>query len=1118
MRQSQSKSLKSLFGTFVAHGNPRARSGVGQSPLRPASKLDTTLNAIGTTLLLAKDVGELASQVPYVKAVAAVLSQIIKIRDEIQANKERCDEIIDLVQLKSTTILQSLDTLYRANGADGFEDLKSDLEAYTELSSFLQAVVRDELEPFKTQSRWISYVNRGKNASDLQKLERQLDEFRDRFSAKRLVAISVDTRNAFTLLSKPIISQALPPPPKLFIGRESVVESVVQAILSSPEPRIVILGLGGNGKTTLATTVLHDARITSAYPTKYFVSSELSLTAELLEIRIANALSIPQNERETDLVSRIVDNIRRSANPVLLYIDNLETVWEVESEQPKIDQLLELLSGASSKLAVLVTMRGTQGPKTSFSWHSTVLLGLDPPNSIAMYEKLSGRPADASARELLLKLSGSPLAIKLFALMVTEGDSPSHLLSSWNESGAKVLEIGGQHRLSSLEQSIRLSVFSPRIDDTARLVLGLISLIPDGLSVSQPWFGLFESALPDVTLLQSTLRALRRAALLDKTGEPSRWQMLPPIRQFCFQLVDSTFPAVVSLVESRYDPDTWRALLPEMANVRGLLIYGSNMLPLPPFIGKAMADYVYGSCQRDIDESAILSTFLSLPIPDNQRAYMYHSLGIVHSRWSRLDSAEASFASALALCIKVEDRLGEAKTRLTIGDLHVRRYRLEAAETSFIGAQEAFLEVQDRLGEARTHKSIGYLHMRRYRPEAAELSFTQALKLYSEVQDRVGEAKTHLSLAHLHIRQDRPEAAAAASACALELFREVQYRMGEAETRLFIGDLLLRQDRLDAAELSFIRALDLYREFQHRLGEAHTQLSIGGLHVGRNQLEAAQSSFTCALELYGEIQDRTGEAKAQLLLGDLQLRQDQFDAAARSFSCALRLWSEISSPLGEANIHLSIGNLYVRQGQLDAADTSLNCALKLYCKIQDRMGEAVACKSIGGLHLRRDRLEPADASFTRALELYREMRNQWGIAYCIFFKGRICLLRQDLNEALLGFAQALIIWEDITNNWWIAETHRALGELYLQLDQLDEAERSLHLALNIYTSCLESDKEEALANRFIGEVYLRRGQFDDCERVFRRALDLDIATDNQAGQAQSYKALGRMFMKKGELV
>ncbi|KAH8797385.1 hypothetical protein DL96DRAFT_995453 [Flagelloscypha sp. PMI_526] len=166
MRLSQSKDLRSFFGTLVVHGSPGARPQLSQSTLWPASKLDTGLSAAGTTLQLAKDAGDAASQIPYVKAVAGVLSQIIKIRDEIQTNKERCGEIIDLVQLKTTTILQSLDTIYRTNGADGLEDLRSDLEAYAD---FLRAILRDDLEPFKTQSLWTSYVNRGKRFGDLQK-------------------------------------------------------------------------------------------------------------------------------------------------------------------------------------------------------------------------------------------------------------------------------------------------------------------------------------------------------------------------------------------------------------------------------------------------------------------------------------------------------------------------------------------------------------------------------------------------------------------------------------------------------------------------------------------------------------------------------------------------------------------------------------------------------------------------------------------------------------------------------------------------------------------------------------------------------------------------------------
>ncbi|KAH8806907.1 hypothetical protein DL96DRAFT_1506414, partial [Flagelloscypha sp. PMI_526] len=761
MRPSQPQDMKSLFGTLVGPGSPRARS---ENTLQSASTFDTGLSAAGTTLQLVRDAGEVASQVPYVKAVAGVLSQIIKIRDEIQANNERCGEIIDLVQLKSTTILQSLDSVYFANGVRGFEDLRSDLEAYTD---FLRTVLRDELEPYKNQSRWRSYINRGKNAGDLQKLQRQLDEFNNRFSVKRLVAISVDARNTLNLLSKPAspakaIPQALPPAPKLVVGREPVVENIVENILSSSEPRIAVLGLGGMGKTTIGTTVLHDPRITSAYPTKYFISSELAPTIELLETRIADALSIHQSEHGTDLVSRIVDCIRNAANPVLVYIDNLETVWEIESEQPKVDRFLEVLSGANTKLAILITMRGTQAPKTSFPWDPTILDGLDSSNSISMYEKLSRQPADVPARELLLMLGGSPLAIQLFAMMVVEGDSPSELLTSWNEHGAKTLEIGGKHRLSSLEQSIRLSVFSPRVDDAARLVLGLIALMPDGLPTSQPWFGGFQSVLPDGALLQPTLRTLRRVALLDKKGEPSRWHMLPPIRQFCLQLIEPPSHIVAFLAESYFQrvirhrnvacPESQAIILPEMANIRGLLLRGSQLQPPSSLVGQASVEYVNWAHWQHMDESNIVPSILRLPIPSSQKASLYRTLGLVHHRWYRLDAAEEAFTCALALYTEMKNQRGEADIHVSIGRVNVCRDQLDASEASFSRALDLYISGQHRTGEAHTLRSIGQLYMRQDNLDEAEASLNRALDIYVNAQHRRGEANVRRPIGELNLR------------------------------------------------------------------------------------------------------------------------------------------------------------------------------------------------------------------------------------------------------------------------------------------------------------------------------------------------------------------------------
>ncbi|KAH8814575.1 hypothetical protein DL96DRAFT_1820747 [Flagelloscypha sp. PMI_526] len=948
MRQSQSKDRKSLFGA-------RSRAQTAQLPgiAGPStSKLDTGLNAAGIALQLVKDAGEAASNVPYVKAVAGVLSQIIKIREDIQANRERCYEIIDLVQLKSTTVLQSLDTVYRVDGVEGLEDLKSDLEAYAD---FLSTVLRDQLEPWKKQTRWSPYVNRGKYASDLQKLERELDEFGNRFLVKRQVAISLDARAAVTLLSKhlsppEIIPQALPASPKVVIGRDSVIESAVQSIVLSPEPRIAVLGPGGVGKTTVTTAVLHDPRVTAAFLTRYFISCERATTTDLLLIQIADTLSIPQASRDGNLASLIVHHIRRDMHSVLLCIDNLETVWEME--QAKVDHFLEVLSGVGSKLAVLVTMRGTQEPKTSFLWDRIVLTGLNKDDSNLMYETLSCKLADASAQMLLPKLSGSPLAIKLFALMVKEGDSPSQLLSSWDEHGTKALEIGGTHRLSNLNQSIHLSIFSPRIDDIGRLVLGLIALMPDGLSTSPPWFEGFASVLPDRSLLRATLRTLRRAALLEESGEPPRWQMLPPIQQFCLQLIDWASPAVASLVElyvtkvTEHWTYTFSAshaiMLPEMANIRQLLLYGSSLQPVPSLIGEASEEYASWANWQGIDESAFLSAFLRLAIPTRHMAYIHRRLGIVHLRWDRLDAAEASFNHSLKLFTEADSEWGQADTHVALGNLELRRERLDAADASLHCALELYIQLESRLGEANARRSIGDLHVCRDQLDSAEASFTLALNLYTEAQYQWGEANTHESL----------------------------------------GGLYLRRDQLDAAEVSFNRALRLFTEVQHLWGEATTHKAIGNIYLRRNQLRAANESFNIALKRFTEIQNRRETAACTFLIGQTSLRSHDLDAAAGAFAQALTLWEDIGDYLCIVQTHQAIGDLYFRRNQLDNAEVSLNFALDiLTTKVTSFADEAVARDSIRKVHLLRGQLKDRSQVFQNDL---KEQPFPSGVGHAIF--------------------------------------------------------------------------------------------------------------------------------------
>ncbi|KAH8810138.1 hypothetical protein DL96DRAFT_1821646 [Flagelloscypha sp. PMI_526] len=883
MNRSQSKGLRSLFGTL--------------STLQPASKLDTGLNTAGTILQLAKDAGDAASNVPYVKAVAGILSQIIKIREEIQANKERCGEIIDLVNSKTTIILQSLDA-----------------EAYTH---FLRGVLRDDLEPYRTQSRLKLYINRGKYSSELQRIERRLNHFGDLFSVKRLVAISVDTR---TILCKPmppteVIPQALPASPEVIIGP--------------------LLGPGGIGKTTIGTTVLHDPRICSAYPTKYFVSSELAPTTDLLEISVAEALAIPQSSRGVDLSSQIIYSIRQSPHPVLLYIDNLETVWEVESEQPKVDRFLEVLSGASSKLAILITMRGTQEPKTSFLWNPMIILGLD-------------------TSEFDRHLSGSPLAIKLFALMVKEGDQPSQLLSSWNEHGDTVLGNWGK------AQAVKPGAIHPPL-----------RLQPPNRRYWTP------CSRADSSHARWTIHLLAVGLyreVHDRLGEANIHQSIGNLqkRRGRLNAAEASFDLALELyreVQNRWGEANTHQSIGNLQKRRGQLDSAE--------VSFALALELYREVQNRWGE-----------------AKTHKSIGDLHERRDRLDDAEASFSSALELYREVHNRLGEASTHKSIGNLHERRNRLDAAEASFSLALELYREVQNRLGEANTHQSIGNLHQRRDRLDAAEASFSLALELYREVHNRLGEANTHKSIGNLQKRRDRLDAAEASFSLALELYRgsridgvkriptnllvtftsaEIDWMLLKRRSSSLWSRVCLRALDVDRASAAFFRALALWNDIHDLWGIAASHHAFGDLYLINNRLEDASTSLGLAFDMYTtQVESRIDEALVNRSLGELHLRREQFDDSERVIRRALELDILADSRVGQAQSHWGLGKLFMTRGNLGSAESSYSNALQLFFEIDDY--QATPCLlDLGKVWVLLGRIEEDNGS---NMELLRARWNQ----------------------------------------------------------------------------------------------------------------------------------------------
>jgi Cdc6-like AAA superfamily ATPase len=141
----------------------------------------------------------------------------------------------------------------------------------------------------------------------------------------------------------------LPSVPKIFHGRESEVEAILE-LFNQPTPRIAVLGAGGMGKTSLARAVLHHTDITEKYEqNRSFVACDTVATQLELAALIGAHLGL---QTDKDLSSAVVQHFSKSP-PSLLILDNFETVWESRESRVEIEEFLSLLTDVDH-LAVMV--------------------------------------------------------------------------------------------------------------------------------------------------------------------------------------------------------------------------------------------------------------------------------------------------------------------------------------------------------------------------------------------------------------------------------------------------------------------------------------------------------------------------------------------------------------------------------------------------------------------------------------------------------------------------------------------------------------------------------------------------------------------------------------------
>ncbi|KAJ7268546.1 hypothetical protein C8J57DRAFT_1717249 [Mycena rebaudengoi] len=494
----------------------------------------------------AQNIAETA-KVPFLSSTAALCLSITKSVQTIRLNKEEYVEILEhiheilciIAQLDSTSEIRGVlptAVLYDiAKFTEALEKLVTILNGQQKgtlgkiKGLFRQPEAGERLQTCKQELNWMVGLFKaqvtGSTLSQMGQMKKDAKEQHEELVALLEKDSSSDCSSmAGTLPSLKNNSSGsfglLPPRPQIFNGRESELQDVVN-ILMQDSAHIAILGMGGMGKTSLATAALHNPQVEAKYSHRYFVPCHSSPTCTELAATIADHIGL---EKGSNMAKKVAHYFAH-APPSLLVLDNLETPWEALSARSEVEEFLSLLTDAPH-LGLMITLRGAEHP-SKVKWTRPFLAPLKPLSNVAarqtFIEVADEGHDDASIKELLELTGNLPLAVSLIA-SVASSEGCAKALSRWKLESTRMLSDGYDQR-SSLDISIMLSYTSSRMTPGAQELLSILSMLPDGLADAD----LVQAKLPipDILGCKATLIQIALAFV----GQDQHLKVLVPIRE-----------------------------------------------------------------------------------------------------------------------------------------------------------------------------------------------------------------------------------------------------------------------------------------------------------------------------------------------------------------------------------------------------------------------------------------------------------------------------------------------------------------------------------------------------------------------------------------------------------